>query len=65
MSIDIIIDLISTVAFPICMCILEAWYIKYQTDNFSKQVADFEKSLDANTAILTKLIDKMEEEDKK
>lgn len=60
MEVTTIVELISTVAFPVCMCVLEAWYIKYQTDEYNKKVQEFNKSLDANTLILTRLTEKLE-----
>lgn len=60
MEISQIMEVISTVAFPIAMCVLEAWYIKYQTDQYNQKVAEFNKSLDANTQILTKLTERLE-----
>ena len=30
---DMIFDYIGQYAFPIIMCIIMAWYVKYQTDN--------------------------------
>lgn len=60
MNMDVIMQLVSTVAFPICMCILEAWYIKYQLDTHNKEVDEFRKALDSNTIILNKLYERLD-----
>lgn len=65
MTMDVVIQLISTVAFPIVMCILEAWYIKYQTDSHAQETEKFRASLDANTQILNKLYERLNEDSKK
>lgn len=64
MTVDVVMQMISTVAFPICMCVLEAWYIKYQLDTHNKEVEEFRKSLDSNTVILNKLYERMRGDDK-
>lgn len=62
---DAVIQLVSTVAFPICMCLIMAWYIKYQLDQHTKEVDEFRKSLDANTQVLTKLYERLGSDDDK
>lgn len=59
MDVNAITSLITTIGFPIAMCIMMAWFIKYQMDEYSKQVDSFNKSLDANTQIITKLYEKL------
>lgn len=59
MDVNAITSLITTIGFPIAMCVMMAWFIKYQMDEYSKQVDSFNKSLDANTQIITKLYEKL------
>lgn len=63
MDFNSIMQAVSTVAFPIVMCVLEAWYIKYQGDEHTKRIAEFNKSLDENTNILTKLYERLDMDD--
>lgn len=62
---------ISTLGFPIVACIGMGWYVKYQTDNNNKEVAEMRKehkqeidkvtqALNNNTLVIQKLIDKID-----
>lgn len=68
MDISSIGQIISTVGFPIAMCILMAWYVKYTTDlhredtnireeAHKQEVNDITKALNNNTLVLQKLVD--------
>lgn len=35
-----IASLISSFGFPIVACIVMGWYVKYQMDNYNKQISD-------------------------
>lgn len=65
-----IVQLVSTLGFPIAMCIGACFFIKYLFDTFTKQQEEMRKehkeevmklqaSLDNNTLALQKLIDKL------
>ena len=69
-----IVKIISTLGFPIAMCVGACFFIKYQFDTSNKQMEDIRKdhkeeikalkdSLDNNTIALTKLLDKLNQED--
>lgn len=56
MDIQVITNLISSIGFPIVMCLVLAWYIKYLTDKHTKTISDImdkhkEESADFKTAI--------------
>lgn len=70
MNMDIV-QLISSLGFPVAACIGMAWYVKYQTDAnkkelkeiremYSKRVEDATKALHENTLALQKLADELE-----
>lgn len=70
MNMDIV-QLISSLGFPIAACIGMAWYVKYQTDTnkkelkeiremYSKRVEDATQALHENTLALQKLVDELE-----
>lgn len=63
MDFNSIMQAVSTVAFPIVMCILEGWYIKYQTDTHTGQLTAFRKALEDNTNILTKLYERLDKDE--
>lgn len=67
-----IVQLISTVGFPIVACLLLGWYVKYQTDNYRSEVQDIQKehreevqkmteAINNNTVALTQLCEKIKE----
>lgn len=66
-----IATLISTVGFPIAACVGMGWFVKYQTDNNNKTMADLRneqaeqnntmlKAINNNTKALQELIDKLD-----
>ena len=68
-----IVQIISTVGFPIVACLLRGWYVKYQTDSYRSEVQDLQKdhreevqrmteAINNNTLALTKLCERMDKE---
>ena len=66
-----VVQLISSVGFPIVACLGMGWYVKYQTDNYRNEVQDMSKehkdeiakitqALNNNTQALIKLCDKLD-----
>lgn len=66
-----IITAISSLGFPIVACIGMGWYVKYQTDINTKEVKEMRnehkqeidkvtQSLNNNTLVIQKLIDKFD-----
>lgn len=75
MTVNDIVTLVGSLGFPIVACIGLGWYVKYQTDNNSKEVSEMRKehqeeinkvteALNNNTLALQKLCDKLEKEGK-
>ncbi len=71
MDVNGIVAVISSVGFPIVACIGLGWYVKYQTDNNNKEVAEMRKehteeinkvtdALNNNTLALQKLCDRID-----
>lgn len=71
-----VIQLISSVGFPIVACLGMGWYVKYQTDSYREEVKDMQKehkeeiqkmsdALNNNTAALQRLCDKLDGGDNK
>lgn len=52
-----IVNIISTVGFPIAVCIILMWYVKDLTDKRQEETKEFTKALNDNTSILRKLCD--------
>lgn len=70
---DIVLQMITSVGFPIVACIFMGWYVKYQTDNYRNELRDMQKEhkeeisklsevLQNNTLAIQKLCDKLEED---
>ena len=57
MDVEIIIQIISTVGFPIAMCVALLWYIKEISDKHKQETEKFTEALNNNTLVLQKLCD--------
>lgn len=60
MEIQSIIQVISTLGFPIFCCIYMAWYINKTNENHREEVSKLTEIIQNNTLALTKLTDKIE-----
>ena len=65
MDVNILLDAISVVGFPIVMCLSLFWYIKYQNDEHVKEIATLRQAIENNTLIITKLYERMYDDDDK
>jgi hypothetical protein len=61
MEITEIVSMISTVGFPIAMCIMLCWYVKSTNDSYRQDIKSLQQSIDNNTAVMNKIINKLEE----
>lgn len=59
MDVSAIIQAISTVGFPIIMCLLFMYYIKYINDQHKDEIDKLSQSLNNNTLVMQKLLDKL------
>ena len=57
MEIDVILQAISTLGFPIVMCIALLWEIKDMTTKHQEESKIFSDSMNKNTLVLQKLCD--------
>lgn len=60
MDVSAIIQAISTVGFPIVMCLLFMYYIKYINDQHKDEIDKLSQSVNNNTLVMQKLLDKLE-----
>ena len=58
-----LITAVQTLGLPAVMVLLEAWYIKYQRDEHSKETERFVEALEKNTIVITELRDRLEKID--
>lgn len=61
-NVQILIQAISTVGFPIAMCCIMAYYVKYTEDKHREEINSIRETIENNTLALIKLSDKMEKE---
>lgn len=62
MGIGDVVQIISTVGFPIAMCLALLWYIKDITEKHKEETEKFTDALNNNTLVLQKLCDSLGEE---
>lgn len=60
MEVTEIINMVSTVGFPIAMCLMLSWYIKTSNDSYREDIRSLQQSIDNNTAVMNKIIEKLE-----
>lgn len=60
MEYETIVQTISTVGFPIAMCIALLWYCVQQGKTHKEETKEFVASLNANTVVLQKVADKLD-----
>ena len=61
MEVSELIQAISTVGFPIVMCLLFMYYIKYINDQHKDEIDKLSQSINNNTLVMQKLLDKLED----
>lgn len=60
MDFNSILQAITTVGFPIVMCLILMWYIKYISEEHKSETDKFTEALNANTSALNKLCNKLD-----
>lgn len=67
MDVTVVLQAITTVGFPIAMCLVLMWYVMKSNEYHKEETKDFTDALNRNTLVLQKLCDKlgieMEEKD--
>lgn len=59
MDTNTITTLITSVGFPIVVCLICFWYIKNMTDEHKNEVTKLTEAIHNNTVVMQKLVDKM------
>ncbi len=55
-----LVQMVSSVGFPIVCCFMLCWYVWKQGQSHKEEIDAIRKSLDDNTLIITRLVDKMD-----
>lgn len=59
MDMNMILQAITSVGFPIVMCLMLMWYVKEITSKHKEESDKFAEALNANTLVLQKLCDRL------
>lgn len=59
MDVSNVVQIISTVGFPIAMCLLFFWYINKNDEKHDEEVNKLSEAIHNNTLVMQKLIDKL------
>ena len=59
-EVNAIVQAISTVGFPICMCLVMGYYIKYLNDQHKSEIEELTKTIENNTIVMEKLSTKID-----
>lgn len=57
MDFTTVLQAITTVGFPIVMCLILLWYIKYLIDTHKDESKAFTEALNKNTIVMQKVCD--------
>lgn len=60
MDMNVIIQAITSVGFPIVMCLMLMWYVREISSKHKEESDKFAEALNANTLVLQKLCDKLD-----
>lgn len=58
---DWIFELVNSTVFPIAMCIILCYFVKYTTDQNNNKIDKMTEAINNNTIVITKLIEKLED----
>lgn len=60
MDFDSIANLITTIGFPIAVCLICFWYINKMQESHKSEIDKLSEALQNNTIVMQKLVDKLE-----
>ena len=60
MDMNVIIQAITSVGFPIVMCLMLMWYVREISSKHKEESDKFAEALNANTLVIQKLCDKLD-----
>ena len=63
MDITTITQFISTLGFPIAVCLICFWYINKREEQHKEEISELAKAINNNTIVMQKLVDRLEDVD--
>ena len=55
-----VMSIISTLGFPIAMCLLMAWYVKKKDETHSEEIKKLSETINQQTLNIQKLVDRFD-----
>lgn len=62
MDANTITNIITTIGFPIAVCLICFWYINKMQENHKSEIDKLSEALHNNTLVMQKLVDKLDAE---
>lgn len=63
MDINSVTQFISTLGFPIAVCLICFWYINKREEQHKDEVTELSKAINNNTLVMQKLVDRLGDDD--
>ena len=63
MDITTITQFISTLGFPIAVCLICFWYINKREEQHKDEISELAKAINNNTIVMQKLVDRLGDSD--
>ena len=63
MDITTVTQFISTLGFPIAVCLICFWYINKREEQHKEEISELAKAINNNTIVMQKLVDRLEDVD--
>lgn len=60
MDLQTVTNVISTVGFPICVCLICFWYINKMQERHKAETDKLAEALNNNTLVMQRLVDKLD-----
>lgn len=61
MDISTITQFVSTLGFPIAVCLICFWYINKREEQHKEEISELAKAINNNTIVMQKLVDRLED----
>lgn len=63
MDVNTITQFVSTLGFPIAVCLICFWYINKREEQHKEEVTELSKAINNNTLVMQKLVDRLGDRD--
>ena len=63
MDFNTVTQFISTLGFPIAVCLICFWYINKREEQHKEEVSELSKAINNNTLVMQKLVDRLGDSD--